>query len=238
MRRAFQLMKTRSRSMSHVRRGWGPILAAALALSGTAIPAFAAEPPAAATDAKPAQPSAEVAGFRSARFGMTADEVAKAIVKDFRVKDGDIKRETNPTERTTSLIARVDDQQLGIGPSIAAYIFGHRSHRLMQVNVMWGGGVNPKVEPAALVGAANSLRDYFLRQGYEPEGLMVNQPVGDGSQMVIFRGADKQGRMTLLTLSIPPKPKDEKVPQAPPSLNLSYIEKPGDPDVFRIEKGY
>ncbi len=190
--------------------------------------------PAAAPDAAPA---AKVTGFRSARFGMTADEVTKAITKDFKIAGNDIRRETNPTERTTSLIVKVDDLQTGAGPAVIAYILGHSTQKLFQVNILWGGAVNPKIDPNALVGAANALRNYFVAQGYRQDGMLLNAPVGDGSQVVVFRGTDAQGRMSLLTLSVPPKPSDD-TPALPPSLQLSYIEKPNEPDVFKIEKGF
>ncbi|QCO18069.1 hypothetical protein D3869_22555 (plasmid) [Azospirillum brasilense] len=228
---------------------------AALALAGTlagaaqaattdrspapAAPAPAAQPAQATTPNAAAEtaPAAKVTGFRSARFGMTGDEVAKAITKDFKIEGKDIRRETNATERTTSLIVKVDDLQTGAGPAVVAYILGHSTQKLFQVNILWGGAVNPKVDPNALVGAANALRNYFVAQGYRQEGMLLNAPVGDGSQVVVFRGTDSQGRMSLLTLAVPPKPSDD-TPALPPSLQLSYIEKPNEPDVFKIEKGF
>ncbi|MBB3264624.1 hypothetical protein FHW79_002242 [Azospirillum sp. OGB3] len=200
---------------------------AAQAAPATTAPAGAAE----------AAPAAKVTGFRSARFGMSGDEVAKAIAKDFKIEGKDIRRETNATERTTSLIVKVDDLQTGAGPAVVAYILGHSTQKLFQVNILWGGAVNPKVDPNALVGAANALRNYFVGQGYRQEGMLLNAPVGDGSQVVVFRGTDSQGRMSLLTLAVPPKPSDD-TPALPPSMQLSYIEKPNEPDVFRIEKGF
>lgn len=227
---------------------------AALALAGTLAGALAGAAHAATTERNPAPaaqtapatapngaaetaPAAKVTGFRSARFGMTADEVAKAITKDFKIEGKDIRRETNATERTTSLIVKVDDLQTGAGPAVVAYILGHSTQKLFQVNILWGGAVNPKVDPNALVGAANALRNYFVAQGYRQEGMLLNAPVGDGSQVVVFRGTDSQGRMSLLTLAVPPKPSDD-TPALPPSLQLSYIEKPNEPDVFKIEKGF
>ncbi|WP_114857040.1 hypothetical protein [Azospirillum brasilense] len=193
--------------------------------------------PAGAAEPAEAAPAAKVTGFRSARFGMTGDEVTKAITKDFKIEGKDIRRETNATERTTSLIVKVDDLQTGAGPAVVAYILGHSTQKLFQVNILWGGAVNPKVDPNALVGAANALRNYFVGQGYRQEGMLLNAPVGDGSQVVVFRGTDGQGRMSLLTLAVPPKPSDD-TPALPPSLQLSYIEKPNEPDVFKIEKGF
>jgi len=236
------------------RRALIPAVAAMLAVAGVlAGPAGAAPanqtPPAQTAPAQEAKPDAaaavKVTGFRSAQFGMTVDEVTKAIGKDFRISGNDIRREQNPTERTTSLIVRVDDLQNGAGPAAVAYIFGHSSQRLFQVNILWGGAVNPKADPNTLVGSANAMRNYFVQQGYQSAGMLLNAPIGDGSQVVVFRGTDAQGRMTLLTLAVPKpaegaKPADGKAPapQEAPVMQLSYIEKPNEPDVFRIEKGF
>ena len=143
-------------------------LALAGALSGAAQAATTDRNPAPAAQTAPATtpnataeaaPAAKVTGFRSARFGMTGDEVTKAITKDFKIEGKDIRRETNATERTTSLIVKVDDLQTGAGPAVVAYILGHSTQKLFQVNILWGGAVNPKVDPNALVGAANALRN-------------------------------------------------------------------------------
>lgn len=248
--------------MSHNRPAPG-LSVAALVLAGALTGVFAPMAGAATVDRSPPAPSApptpeakpaapspttsaapsaavKVTGFRSAQFGMTADEVAKAIAKDFRIASNDIRREQNPTERTTSLIVKADDLQLGVGPAAVAYILGYTSQKLFQVNILWGGAANPKVDANALVGAANSLRNYFVAQGYQQDGMLLNTPVGDGSQAIVFRGVDAQGRMTLLTLSVPPKPAGSAPAAAaePPSLQLSYIEKPNQPDVFKIDKGF
>lgn len=212
--------------------------------------AIAAERPSSRANAEaktsePASPTAAafaVTGFRSAMFGMSQDEVAKAIQKDFGIAAKDIQREANPTEKTTSLIVKVDDLQAGAGPAMIAYIIGYSTKKLFQVNILWGGPSNPQTAPQELVAAANALRNYFAAAGYEAAGRIINTPVGDGSQVIVFRGVDAQGRMTLLTLTIP-KPRegakdDPKANPPPAMLQLAYIEKPDAPDIFRIEKGF
>jgi hypothetical protein len=223
----------------------GCIVAILTMANAMARPAWAATaernqamPPQTSPEVKP-KAAATVTGFRSVLFGMTVDDATQAISKDFRIGSNDIRREMNQTERTNSLIVRVDDLQVGAGPAVIAYIFGYSSKRLFQVNILWGGAENPKVEPNALIGAANSLRNYFVSQRYQPEGMVLNAPVGDGSQIVVFRGGDAQGRMALLTLSVPTKPAGSPPgAEEHPSLQLSYIEKPNEPDVFKIEKGF
>ena len=63
-----------------------------------------------------------------------------------------------------------------------------------------------------------------------------NARLNDGS-VLIFRGKDQKGRMVLLRLSDPQSSnKDNKGLKI--SLNLSYIEKPGqEPDVYKLGEG-
>ena len=90
-----------------------------------------ATPPQTSPEVKP-KAAATVTGFRSVLFGMTVDDATQAIAKDFRIGSQrhrawhEIK-----TERTNSLIVRVDDLQVGAGPAAIAYVFGYSSKRLL-----------------------------------------------------------------------------------------------------------
>ena len=84
------------------------------------------------------QPKYEVTGFRDARFGMTEADVRAAVKKSLAVQDADIKTGANPTEGTALLIVRVDSLDPGPGPATITYIFGNKSKKLIQVNVVWG----------------------------------------------------------------------------------------------------
>ena len=62
----------------------------------------------------------------------------------------------------------------------------------------------------------------------------MNARLGEGI-ILVFQGKDKKGRAARLLLSNP-KNQDGKVGENI-ALTLSYIEKPEDPDVFRIQDG-
>ena len=129
--------------MLYNRRAFVPSIAAVLVMAGAlAHPAGAAatdrsQPtpaqatpapvpaPAPAPEAKADSSPAKVTGFRSAQFGMTIDDVTKAINKDFHIAGKDVRREQNQTERTNTLVIRVEDLQLGVGPAAVAYMFGY-----------------------------------------------------------------------------------------------------------------
>jgi hypothetical protein len=177
---------------------------------------------------------AKVEGFRSARFGMTEKEVYKAIYKDFRVSKKNVERQVHPVEKTVNLGVLVKDLLPQSGSARTYYVFGYKSRRLIQVNIVWGKPVIEKPNADQVVNLANQLREHFTAQDFRKEGLAVNHPLGEDS-ILVFRGSDKKRRMVLLLLANP------KRPDSPPNqdivLKLSYIQQPENPDVFKIEKG-
>lgn len=177
---------------------------------------------------------AKVEGFRSAHFGMTEKEVYRAIYQDFRVSKTNVERQVHPVEQTVNLGILLDNLLPQSGPARAFYVFGYKSRRLIQVNIIWGKPVVEKPNAEQVVNLANQLREHFSAQTFRKEGLMVNQSLGEDS-ILVFRGSDKKGRMVLLLLTNPQKP------GFPPNqdivLKLSYIEQPENPDIFKIEKG-
>jgi hypothetical protein len=177
---------------------------------------------------------AMVEGFRSAHFGMKEKSVYKSIYKDFRISKKNVERQVHPLEKTVNLGITVQDLLPQSGPGKVYYVLGYKSNRLIQINVVWGKPVIAKPNADQVVNLANQLRKYFSEQGFDPEGLVMNAPLGKDAIMV-FRGSDQSGRMVLLLLDNPQKP--EGPPNQGIVLKLSYIQKPGKPDVFQIEKG-
>ena len=64
---------------------------------------------------------------------------------------------------------------------------------------------------------------------------MAHTKLSDGS-ILIFRGKDQEGRMVLLRLSNR-HPVDENANDLEIRLDLSYIEKPGQPDIYKLKDG-
>ncbi len=209
-------------------------LAAAIAL-GVATAAMAQTPPKPAPAAAP-QASSEfrLTGFRSANFGMTADQVRQAIRKDFNIGPDKIETAENGVERTQILAATVPDLLPNGGPAQVAYVIGYRSKQLVQVTVTWGGGVNA-LQPAAAVEVARMLQNYLTGVGYKADTVATNLAQPDGS-IVAFRGDDAQGRRTILVLGGVAAPEGQK-PAGPPVVQISYIRDPANPDVFQIRRG-
>lgn len=199
------------------------ILACALLVLAT--PAFAQEP---------ADATYVLTGFRSADFGSNEDQVRSAINGDFGLSGDAVEVIDNDIQQTRALVAQVEDLLPDSGTARVSYILGYRSKALTQVSVTWGGQVDEAVEARALVAMANQLRIHFAGQGYGIEA--ANAAVAEGV-IIIFRGRDATGRMTLLTLDAPPTPEGADAPPRRPSLQLLYMESPDDPDVFQIDTG-
>ncbi len=211
---------------------------ACVVLVALSLPAQAQEPP------EQELPKYEVIGFREARFGMTEAEVRAAITKSFGIKSADIKPTPNPTEGTTLLIAHVESLDPGPGPAAITYIFGHKSKRLVQVNVVWGDN-NPKDPPDAnaIIGAGTRLERYFQGFRWRKDTTRVGVPVGENT-VVLFAGEDeKKGAVRLVVdgikyqLNQEGKQTTSPDPKGAPKLVINYIADRNNPDVARIEPG-
>jgi len=207
----------------------------ALFTSGAGL--FASENDELATDKtiKNTKPWANIDGFRSAKFGMRMDEVKQAILRDFGITDSKIDTISHPTEQTQSLGVSIDQLLPTSGKSRVVYVFGYKSKRLMQVNILMGHPVDTNIIPQKVVDSGNLLGNHFFKKRYQKDGLVAHARLNDGS-VLIFRGKDQKGRMVLLRLSDPQSSnKDNEGLKI--SLNLSYIEKPGEPDVYKLKEG-
>ena len=178
---------------------------------------------------------AVVNGFRSANFGMKERDVLKAIKKDFGIGKKQVSRKTHPNEKTVTLGIQVDKLLPESGPAKVFYIMGYKSKRLIHINVIWGKPVTKKPNAEAIVATANQLRNHFAQKKYQKEGFALNAPLGEGV-ILVFQGKDRKGRAAKILL-INPKPEGDKKVGEIIALTLSYIEKPMDPDVFRIKEG-
>jgi hypothetical protein len=178
---------------------------------------------------------AVVNGFRSAQFGMNERDLIKAIRNDFGIGKNQISRQIHPNEKTITLGITVSKLLPESGDAKVFYILGYKSKRLIHINVIWGRPVKKNPNAEAVVATANQLRNHFVQKKYQKEGFALNAQLGEGV-ILVFQGKDRKGRAARLLLSNP-KSDDDKKTGENIALTLSYIEKPEDPDVFRIKDG-
>ncbi len=186
----------------------------------------------------------EVEGFRSAHFGMGETEVKRAIQADFGIKEKDIVKDTQETERTTQLTITVPDLVPDTGPAKVTYVLGYNSKKLIHVAVSWGAAAGePAGKAKGALAAANLLQRYFLAQNFPRDNVVVNTKLANNSTLV-FRGVDVKGHAVELIYGedVQQKPAADgadKKPQtvAIPYTRLSYIENPAAPDIFNLKSG-
>jgi hypothetical protein len=177
---------------------------------------------------------ATIEGFRHARFGMNEQQVRQSIGADF--PNAAITRTVQPSEKTTILSVTVANLLPDTGNAEISYILGYRSKKLVQVNLVWTSDRSAAGDQG-LVGAANSLRDYFMAQHYKPDSTVANRQVAEHT-IIVFRASDLDGRTVLLVLSgTPTTAHAAKQAQPPLTLELAYIEDASHPDIFRIGQG-
>ena len=119
--------------------------------------------------------------------------------------EGFSRRRGNAYQRGSSL--REDDHPVPECDRIAAahrqsphlHIFGYRSKKLIQVNVLWSSDGGTAADET-IVGTANALRDYFATQNFRPDSVVANRQLAQNT-ILVFRGSDEQKRTVLLLLS-------------------------------------
>jgi hypothetical protein len=187
----------------------------------------------------PTGPPAQIEGFRQARFGMSEEQVRQAIRKDFPAAAAKLTTAVHPSEKTIVLSLSVTELLPHTGNARISYILGYRSKKLTQVNIVWASD-GTEAGDEAVVDTANALRDYFTTENFKPGSVVVNHQLPAGA-ILVFRGSDDQKRTVLLLLSgraASARSEEKKAPKTPPlTLELSYIEDPEHPDIFKIGKG-
>ena len=178
---------------------------------------------------------AVVSGFRSAQFGMNERGILKAIRNDFGLEKKQVSRQVHPNEKTISLEIKVSKLLPESDPAKIFYILGYKTRRLIHINVIWGRPVMKDPNAEAVVATANQLRNHFVQKKYRKEGFALNAQLGEGL-ILVFQGKDRKGRAARLLLSNPKSEGDKKSGENI-ALTLSYIEKPENPDVYRIKEG-
>jgi hypothetical protein len=234
-----------SQIFSRLHRNLAPVAAAAfivtLALHDASAPALAdttAAPAVSAPDgSSAANPGPSITGFRNAEFGMTQEQVRKAIELEFKLPASAISQGMNTIQHTAVLNAQVPDLIPGGGVAHISYIFGFQSHKLMEINVVWSKAADPKTTAQQLYQNGESLQQYFAGEGFPPQRSTGNIITANG--LLLFRATDPIGNAVLLILSgtVSKDQKSDKPTLDPAALTLVYATDPQHPDVFQLNKG-
>jgi hypothetical protein len=136
----------------------------------------------------PTEP-ARITGFRSARFGMTVNEVRAAVAIDFgKAATALLPEVVEPGFSALATRAPVAEVE---GPARLIYVF--RDDHLIAVNVVRMTRVRPSdSERRQLITVAERITAQMLSKRWRPFALVRGRPVG-GSQLIVFSGADDVG---------------------------------------------
>ncbi|MBV8837149.1 MAG: hypothetical protein JO000_11475 [Alphaproteobacteria bacterium] len=187
-------------------------------------------------------PKYEVSGFRDVRFGMSEADVRAAASKAFNLKPADFTAAPNGIEGTNVLTMRVASLDPGPGPARVAYIFGHNTKKLIQVNVVWGEDATQTVD--AIVAAGTRLQRYFADFAWKKDAARAGIPVGQNTVVLFAADDEKKGTLRLILDGVQyqmqgadNKPATSPEPKSPPKLIINYIADRENPDIAKIEKG-
>ena len=180
---------------------------------------------------------ANIYGLRSASFGMTENEVRRAISVDFPKHADKTKKEIHPLEKTTILTLSVSEFLRGSGEATVMYILGFKTKKLSQINVTWRRESNQE-NIRELLALLFSLQDHFSGREFPPEDLIINAAIPGGG-VLAFRGIDAKGRMVMVggfgLTTTKKKGEESKKPVRPLEVFVYYFQSPKDPDIFKIK---
>lgn len=186
-----------------------------------------------------------VQGYRTARFGMTPEEVKAVIARDF--PHAEVREDTDPVQRTPVLtvvvpaLSPVTDHE-PLGPVTLNYVFGYESGRLMAINVDWIAEGNASAEAReALVQAGKAYTASVVGYQWTPLHSARGHVVGANS-VVLFAGRDPDNagmevRLDGVALDVL-LPSGETEHRAAPAgaarLHIGLSQQPDRPDIYRL----
>jgi hypothetical protein len=185
----------------------------------------------------------EVSGFRDAHFGMNEQALRAAVARDFALKPADLTSSVNLVEGTTVITAKVAALEPGPGPAAIAYILGHTSKKLLQINVSWGEKRAASGDTTAMVAAGERLARYFAGYVWSKDTVGAGVSVGPKT-LALFPGEDgKAGAVRLILEGVKYQMQKDgndatsPNPKGPPRILISYIVNRDNPDVATIPRG-
>jgi hypothetical protein len=185
----------------------------------------------------------KIDGFRSAKFGMTPDQVRAAIIKDFNSAPAAIKEMPIPAQQTTALTVTLDHLDPGPGPVAVSYIFGATKRTLMHINVIWTTNGQPTDDQRrSIASSAAQLAAYFQGQTWLPQHA-AGGVLGADKTVLVFFGIDADGAaVEVNAVGVSVESKDPAMaslaaPTGSAQLRLSYSADFQHPDIKTLAPG-
>ncbi len=179
-------------------------------------------------------------GYRSAHFGMTEAAVLDAIEADFSIPPGSVERSANALEKTINLTVTVMGLVEFTGATEIIYIFGYRSKKLIQVNLLWRTPAGAKDAAQRLLRAARVMANRVSLWGITKFETAPNTVTTNGAKL-LFQGRGKGGMLSSISMRVP---SEEQASYSVTEtadvgfwLRVALIENVDAPDIYKIEPG-
>lgn len=185
-----------------------------------------------------------VDGYRSAKWGMTPDQVRAAIARD--LPGAQVSAATvDPVDRTTLIVASVAGLSPGPGPAAITYVFGAKSGRLFHVNIDWHVAQATDGDRTAFTDAgARVVQDYI---GHYWKLMTVSRGIALGpNALSLFAATAEAGGLVEVRLQgvgyVLRRPDGTELamrapPPGKPVLLHVGLAQSETPDVYRIAPG-
>jgi hypothetical protein len=132
-----------------------------------------------------------VDGYRSAKWGMSADAVRAAAARDF--PGAAIQPAVaNRADGTTIIVARLPSLAPGPGPAAVSYIFAAGSGRLIHVNIDWSFDRPTAANRQQITAAGAAVVGDFVSYYWKLMSVVRGVPVA-ADALLLFAGAGQAG---------------------------------------------
>lgn len=196
---------------------------------------------------QPAAASSEeaytVTGFRNLKFGITEEQARKILINELQVKAGDVQRSENPVEGTVLLIAPLNKLEGAPGPGMIYSTFGHKSKKLIQVNLVWNSSEATEESQNLFSAAAIRFSQYFDNFKWTKNEVIKMQATTDNAITVFAAKDAKLGAVKVMLDGVQyeslvnGQKKKSSPPKFPPVLQIVYLANYENPDIIQIAKG-
>jgi hypothetical protein len=182
-------------------------------------------------------------GFRSANFGQSQKAVLLAIKNDFGISAKNVKKHKNSKDKTTILTIKVKALSPFLVDGNVHYVFGYKTRKLMQVNVVWVSDAKTKQGVSAFTASAIDVLSYYSRFDLSNYNVVQGRAIKNG--ILLMAAVSKQSPYSTVEFIL----KGVKVSQdsnkldvdvikgEKPTVSLRYIKDLKNMDVFTLKKG-
>lgn len=158
-----------------------------------------------------------VKGFRLAQFGMSEQQVIRAIEADFGLLENKVERQRESDKHILTIVSLTLDPKNG--KALIHYYFSSHGQQLNRVDVVWGHPDHSNVDKTILQNSSAKLKNLFtqLRQ-------LETKKTNTDTNPYIFYGIDTSGNGIKMMWANPLDKSFHPIPNSESTLTLSYFQ--------------